>query len=1078
MAFSGLGAGTIGDPYQIDTIARFREMSSYGINDIAFIGSGLNDATATGTSYWDNAVSVFTITINGVNGIRTSTLNNGGSGYAINDTFTVDGGTAGLLATGKVLTVSGGVVLTYSILTFGSGYSVANGITTTATLGGGTGLIINITALQDTFKWKKDSGAETTVACLTTNQTLTSGVKVTFAARIGHTINDYWTITMASYYWKLMNNLDFSTQSGSLKGFTITGFLGKFDGQNYELQNITTYSDSQGFEPKEGSSVENITIRITATNGATDYNAIKSIFYDQNGLNFSRGNVTLSNIHVIVTGTGFINWFANQNFLATCTINNIVVEGNVQGMFIGAVRCLIEHIKVLRLTQIIPYCINYFSLVQELYSEMRYCQVVSPGITYTSTNGTYDANLSLLVGYMKATTSIIKQCFVQSNFTVNYYNTATTTYAHGLIGKCNGSVVVEVNDCYFKGNLSVNGGESAIQYDLGKSGYSVTPNTVSKVKRCLHIGDIITPLNNNRPVFTTNRVSGTDVSNNYYDSTKLTSITPVDYVGKQQGLTATQFLTSSNFTGFDFDTIWLAGGDNPELRNNPLYDFELIVRSNTITSMTRLSSTSLQVILDVGYVILPSWGVDVFNANGDLLFTSSNLLTNTFTLDALDAIYTIKAFFLDAGIKTYTDIDTYVHYSQDTAVLPLTTVAISSRSTLNYPYDWEYVHGSILVGNYIYGTTRGKPFTTVQGVLVKVPLSDISTYVEIPIQIEEGSTQPSWGAESICRCGNYLYFGFTSRMYVNEVLTDVNAFCQYNLISGTYKVFTGGRFFGGWVYTSDGNYLYGTFNTQTYKIDPTCYINATNQWNTNFANAETPYVMGQYDDTTQGGHILGGYPSSLKGTVHSAVIDEEYLYIAFSTNFEYSTEYAVSESELHKIRKSDMTAAGWCKIPKSTDDMSQTITHIFGGIEHITGVDPSACGYLWGSYAVRKSDMVILGLPQLHQSDTVPAQSYGSLIFGNYMIDIKVNKIAYVIDLSDANNWSPTEQIGRRLLKAYNYTWGGVALNLIPNEMLLSEAGDFFAFLWGSPSDIMKVDLPGLNYFKEPTIITMSAIKL
>jgi len=81
-------------------------------------------------------------------GIKTHALGVGGTGYVEGDTFTVDTGTE--LATGKVLTIDAGVVLTYDILTPGSGYAVAGGVATTTTSGEGTGLTIDITVLQDT----------------------------------------------------------------------------------------------------------------------------------------------------------------------------------------------------------------------------------------------------------------------------------------------------------------------------------------------------------------------------------------------------------------------------------------------------------------------------------------------------------------------------------------------------------------------------------------------------------------------------------------------------------------------------------------------------------------------------------------------------------------------------------------------------------------------------------------------------------------------------------------------------------------------------------------------------------------
>ena len=83
-----------------------------------------------------------------VTGIATASihLGGGGAGYAVNDEGTVDGGT--VLATYKVLTVSGGGVVTSFSITFaGQGYAVAAGVTTTATTGGGASLAIDILTL-------------------------------------------------------------------------------------------------------------------------------------------------------------------------------------------------------------------------------------------------------------------------------------------------------------------------------------------------------------------------------------------------------------------------------------------------------------------------------------------------------------------------------------------------------------------------------------------------------------------------------------------------------------------------------------------------------------------------------------------------------------------------------------------------------------------------------------------------------------------------------------------------------------------------------------------------------------------
>ena len=57
-------------------------------------------------------------------------------------------------------------------------------------------VIIDGTGAPDTFKWQKGAGAFTAGVAITgSNQTLTDGVIIKFAATTGHTLNDQWVIT-------------------------------------------------------------------------------------------------------------------------------------------------------------------------------------------------------------------------------------------------------------------------------------------------------------------------------------------------------------------------------------------------------------------------------------------------------------------------------------------------------------------------------------------------------------------------------------------------------------------------------------------------------------------------------------------------------------------------------------------------------------------------------------------------------------------------------------------------------------------------------------------------------------------
>ena len=140
-----------------------------------------------------------------------------GTGYAVDDTFTVDDGST--LAEGKVLTVLGGKVSTYELTSPGAGYSVANGIDTTAVVGQGSGFAIDITEIADTFKWSTDGGANWTkeqVLITTEWQTLETQFKIKFGALVGHTVTEYWTIGVASGAWTFDKIIDIVQSSDTI----------------------------------------------------------------------------------------------------------------------------------------------------------------------------------------------------------------------------------------------------------------------------------------------------------------------------------------------------------------------------------------------------------------------------------------------------------------------------------------------------------------------------------------------------------------------------------------------------------------------------------------------------------------------------------------------------------------------------------------------------------------------------------------------------------------------------------------------------------------------------------------------
>jgi len=80
------------------------------------------------------------------------TVNAGGSGYAVGDTFNITGG-SGSGGTGRVQAVSGGAVTQAWLYGAGSGYSVTTGAATSAITGAGSGLTVNIPAVSTCANW-------------------------------------------------------------------------------------------------------------------------------------------------------------------------------------------------------------------------------------------------------------------------------------------------------------------------------------------------------------------------------------------------------------------------------------------------------------------------------------------------------------------------------------------------------------------------------------------------------------------------------------------------------------------------------------------------------------------------------------------------------------------------------------------------------------------------------------------------------------------------------------------------------------------------------------------------------------
>lgn len=869
----------------------------------------------------------------------------------------------------------------------------------------------------------------------------------------------------AESYFLMMNDLDWV----GINIFAITAFASHLDGGGFTLNNLPVGSFC--FDTLAGSSLTNTTFRFNRkSTGTYQYYFFSFI---------TKTSVSITNLKIIVTDIAFFYQIDYMSYWrATCTISNIILEGNIQGGFTGYIYCAIDHVKMLRYKDYSGSASIGGSFVGKLYGPMSNCQLISPYLTLDL--GLYYRG-ALLVGELHAGGSITKS-FVKSNMVLK--GAVGANVVHGMVGI--GSADEIIQDSYFIGNISIDGGEitDTASGNDGKSGFAISGHSAQKVYRCYYSGDINTPLNDNRPVLVKeyNTVSNY-VQNCYYDKTKLVSITPKDIAAQQIGLTSAEMAVTTNFTGWDFATVWDMVNGNPVLRDNPVYAFEGKMRIMSSPSGYRVSGTEIKIVLAAGQFDGSIFGFDL-EFGGTVVYNAENILINNITVPELDGVYTIKPYWLDAGVKNYTTELSYMHYSQDSA-LEIVDVETDMKVELSDGLDANYVHGSCIFGDYVFGSARSKFGLAQTGTITRAPLSDITQFVNTPIYYTGEGIGTFQNMEQIVVCGDYLYtLGNTQDggqcdylVQFNPLTLDYKIFKLHSDSARTQPIITDGTFL--YLYNCDTS-----GNVFIQKVDPAEFIGAFPKFNT---DANFPYnVLATYDASSQGGHILGGYSSLGKGWVHSAVVDENNIYVSFTTaNGVYTDKNGYSASldltlhELQVINKSDMTPAGWCYIPKSTDDMCQTNTHLFFGVEIQPNPDPRTYGYGWGNYAVRKSDLRLTSLTRLHSTEPINNgfSSYASLIFGNYLLDSKTNKYTYILDITNVDNWTPSEQIGKYTLKCYNFYYLGVKISKTPNEFLLSEAGKFYAFLWGGSiylSGLMQTDLPGLSFFSAPTVNTLA----
>jgi len=330
-------------------------------------------------------------------------------------------------------------------------------------------------------------------------------------------------------------------------------------------------------------------------------------------------------------------------------------------------------------------------------------------------------------------------------------------------------------------------------------------------------------------------------------------------------------------------------------------------------------------------------------------------------------------------------------------------IGTSKSALLTGVNSAERVHGSLFHEGFIYGSSRNETG------LIKIDknnFTNIKKYAFYDSESDElNGVNPLDFLEQIVRIGQYLYMKSGDRLI------------QFNIDTEEYKIFT--RFVGGsQPIVADETYIYiVTLNYDWVKISHSKLIDVNLPKFGTTVGTTVEYdivVEDSYDPNSQGAHIDDpvNYPKTLREigiVVHSGAVDANYLYLAYTSSWSGAVDSdAHPIFELHKIDKSTMSPAGWCHIPKSTDDMTTSDTHIFLGPELYIYTD---FGRDAGLIYIDKLTLTLKTLRYLSGTAT-SANGYMALRFGKYLLVGYINNSNFLLNLDNIELWDNEQYSG------------------------------------------------------------------
>ena len=537
-------------------------------------------------------------------------------------------------------------------------------------------------------------------------------------------------------------------------------------------------------------------------------------------------------------------------------------------------------------------------------------------------------------------------------------------------------------------------------------------------------------------------------------------------------LTTAQTLNQSNFTNFDFNNVWqINAGESPKLRDviydptpyfiNPILSISLVNENLTTVKATITFKCVLNIDEWACYFGNALEGIEISENEGTQVAVNATMYYSL--KDIGDGIYFAKVKYLNFEM-----INSAYHFT--VADIPITTIDITPGNfiTMSAP-SVDYVHGTVVVGDYLYGATRGADGAN----FFKLKCNDYSDVTYLLISASPWGK--IYGLEAIVYCSGFLWMQSVHTSSLYDLLVRVNPITLEYIVFKISENNTDNAL--NEPIGTDGIYLYASCYTSVRKITPPL---AT--------LAEYGYIQGDAPIALPVNSIVGTcnlllpHPTAV-ARVHSIIIDSKHIYLACTATTTAAPNGIfdnIQITHLQKINKLTMLTVGDIPCPKTTDDMTQNEDYIFLAPELIFSITVVALGDEMGLIAIKKSNLAFKYLKALTSSDYGNKQTlrscFGVQYFGDYMLVQKSNKNeAYVIDTSDIDNWGDNFPIGGASLARLRFTLNGSDFLTIPaNELSLGSDGKFHANTWtNADTTVFKFNVDGFVFSYPPVVQTV-----